>query len=589
MTARKDKRSHVRHVPFADNCYIADFETTTDPDDCRVWAWAIVNVHDTNDILYGSNINSFMRTVMQSKNYNNIMFHNLKFDGTFIMSWLLSNGYTWKCDENKTKGWFDGIISDKNVIYNIRVCRKRGHGSGHNLEFFDSLKKIPLPVKRIAPSFGLEEGKGEIDYDKPRPVGYMMDDVEQDYIRRDVVIVAQAMKRLLDEGMDKMTIGADSLAHLKTIKSVAGSKFLSYMPHISLDIDDIIRDAYIGGYTYADPRFTEKVQGAGRVYDVNSMYPSIMRDAPFPTLLGCGEVPVTDYEDRPSASEYPLCVFMVCFTAKLKPGYVPVIPVRNSSYNGMSGYISDTDDLEDKLLTRVVTNVDWELYNRHYDIDVAYYGGCVSFKSVTGLFNEYLDGWYDTKKTATDPGTRYIAKLHLNTVYGKFATNPRRLNNRPYLDAEGVLRYEYDSGSEGEPIWTAGGVFITAWARKKLTDAIQANYDRFMYADTDSIHLLGDYDAAGIEIDPTKLGAWDHESTFTHAKYLGAKTYLEMIKDKDGREFYSAHVAGLDKAAAKSLTFDNFNIGQVVDGGLKSRNVPGGVVLKAQPFKIRER
>ena len=29
--------------------YTADFETTPDPIDCRVWAWSICNIDDVND------------------------------------------------------------------------------------------------------------------------------------------------------------------------------------------------------------------------------------------------------------------------------------------------------------------------------------------------------------------------------------------------------------------------------------------------------------------------------------------------------------------------------------------------------------
>ena len=30
--------------------FVADFETTTDVDDCRVWAWGIINITDLTDL-----------------------------------------------------------------------------------------------------------------------------------------------------------------------------------------------------------------------------------------------------------------------------------------------------------------------------------------------------------------------------------------------------------------------------------------------------------------------------------------------------------------------------------------------------------
>ena len=31
--------------------YVADFETTTLPEDCRVWAYAIVDIEDINNVI----------------------------------------------------------------------------------------------------------------------------------------------------------------------------------------------------------------------------------------------------------------------------------------------------------------------------------------------------------------------------------------------------------------------------------------------------------------------------------------------------------------------------------------------------------
>ena len=56
--------------------YVADFETTPDPDDCRVWLWCLVNIDDITDIKYGYNIKSFFDATM--KGNNTIYFHNLK-------------------------------------------------------------------------------------------------------------------------------------------------------------------------------------------------------------------------------------------------------------------------------------------------------------------------------------------------------------------------------------------------------------------------------------------------------------------------------------------------------------------------------
>lgn len=75
------------------NYWAADFETTVYEDDCRVWAWALVNIDDVDNIRYGINIESFIKEI-DSFSLPIIYFHNLKFDGTFIVDHLLRNEYS---------------------------------------------------------------------------------------------------------------------------------------------------------------------------------------------------------------------------------------------------------------------------------------------------------------------------------------------------------------------------------------------------------------------------------------------------------------------------------------------------------------
>ena len=68
--------------------YAADFETTTNPDDCRVWAWCICDIYDIEStISYGETIETFIEYI--GKLHGKIYFHNLKFDGAFIVDLLL--------------------------------------------------------------------------------------------------------------------------------------------------------------------------------------------------------------------------------------------------------------------------------------------------------------------------------------------------------------------------------------------------------------------------------------------------------------------------------------------------------------------
>lgn len=61
-------------------CFTADFETTTDPKDCRVWAWACCEVGDPNNFIYGNDIKGFIDLCKSKRDNYKMYFHNLKFD-----------------------------------------------------------------------------------------------------------------------------------------------------------------------------------------------------------------------------------------------------------------------------------------------------------------------------------------------------------------------------------------------------------------------------------------------------------------------------------------------------------------------------
>lgn len=59
--------------------FTADFETTTDSEDCRVWAWAIATVEKEPEVCYGNSLQGFFDYITENLKNPKIYFHNLKF------------------------------------------------------------------------------------------------------------------------------------------------------------------------------------------------------------------------------------------------------------------------------------------------------------------------------------------------------------------------------------------------------------------------------------------------------------------------------------------------------------------------------
>ena len=64
----------------------ADFETTTDENDCRVWAWGITQIGNTDYFEKGIDLNSFLTFMEGMKGKRTVYFHNARFDCSFIIT-----------------------------------------------------------------------------------------------------------------------------------------------------------------------------------------------------------------------------------------------------------------------------------------------------------------------------------------------------------------------------------------------------------------------------------------------------------------------------------------------------------------------
>lgn len=571
---------------------MADFETSTeawlarDNGEARVWLWGQYDPF-ADKFEWGINIDDFLIKHLTLKNdFENpiIYFHNLKFDGSYIVNWLFRNGYEFDPDLTKAKT-FNTCITDMGLWHYVEVCIYRNGRIKKVVRFQDSLKKIPMPVQDIPFAFGFadEMRKGDIDYDKYRPVGYQPDADELYYLERDCKIPARALLQLEQEGFTKMTCASDSAFHWKeSLQSQRQRErhfspelqFRRLYPLISLDADDFIRGAYRGGWTYVNPKYQDKILHNLRVYDINSMYPAKMRDK----YLPIGD-PIY-FEGQPKPNKYQCYIVKIMIAFEIKPNHLPCIQLKNSYFFNPTDYVTSSKGCEIEM---TVTNIDLALIYKQYDILSIKYIGGYYFRKCKGMFTEYIDTNMKIKEISTG-GKRYLAKMRMNSVYGKTATSPRRRQKIPYLE-DGVLKFSLSEEEVGEPEYTALGVFITSHARHDIILDAQRNYDNFVYCDTDSLHLLAtpDGNPPDLPIHQSHIGYYKLEKNVSKGVFLRSKTYIE--------EDYSGNVeikcAGANPIVKKGMNFDNFKVGNSFKGKLVPKQVKGGCVLINSTFTIK--
>lgn len=612
--------------------YMADTETTTSQysdEQTKVWAWCLCEIGHEDNLIYGNSIETLVEFMMN--NPDDYYFHNLKFDGSFILSYLIEHGYTHNPDRKHKEKTFKTIISSMNVWYSIDVCISRDGKHVNHFKIMDSYKKLPFTVKAIANAFNIEEHKTSIDYDTAfNDKDWLHNDKIREYISNDVIIVSKALNIQFKEKMKKMTIGSDSLASYKD--DIGKKEYERRFPKIPEMVDKDIRKAYRGGFVWANPRFSNSDIDAGVVYDVNSLYPSRMHNS----LLPYGS-PVPFVGKYQEDKMRPLYVQSFKCKFEIRKNHIPTVQIKNNlAFRAFSNQYLTSSKGEQVLL--VMSNPDIDLLFKHYHVtDIEYIAG-YKFSAKHGMFTEWVDKYMHVKEHATG-AIRQLAKLRLNNLYGKFATSLDLTGRKPYLDENGVLRFKTLPKEIGDGQYIPMGVFITAWARYYTISTAQRCYDRILYCDTDSIHLKGTEIPLAIknDIDKAKLGYWKHESTFRRGRFLRPKTYIEDIdcqqsavkvgdkvsypfgtkqnkkivnlyykgKDKwidfmvDGSDVvvsmpaincYHIHIrcAGMQDNTRHLITWENFHFGfEDTYGRLIPEQVKGGVILKQHSFQIK--
>lgn len=577
--------------------YCADFETTTDENDCRVWAWSAVQIFNLENYNWGIDFESFFE-FMVSKNKSMWYFRNLKFDGDFILNNILRMGYEWTNRRKPLENQFTTLISDKGAFYSICINHK-----GNIVEIRDSMKIINLSIKNTAKAFNLPIQKGEIDYSKHRPIGYIPNEMEKEYIEYDVKIDAMSLIYFFEKNLTKMTQGSDAMFDFESI--IGGKKlFRRRFPLLSSHIDEYLRKAYKGGFVYVNPEHKGKEVGHGYVLDNNSLFPSRM------TLCNLPYGEPIYYEGKYKKDKLnDLFVCHISCAFKIKEGYIPTIQIKHTLSFQETEYLESSGG---EIVDLYLTSVDYELFLEHYHVSNLLHIDGYKFRSmIHPEFVTYVDKWGKVKMDAGkegNAGLRMVAKLLMNSLYGKFGLSITCRSKRPYLE-NGVTKYELLEPEEREGVYLPVALFITAYGRyltismsQKVRDYSLKKYgiDMYLYSDTDSVHTLLPLDDIHkiFDIDDFELGKWKVESEFVKAKFIRQKCYLESIIDEDDVKLKPT-VAGLPKQMHDMVTYENFKIGtsyfraeEECEGnqGTKKRykHVKGGVILVDTSFKIKD-
>ena len=512
-------------------CYTFDFECTSrEPAQVYLCALARLSKLDMKYVKVTFSIAETVDYIFSRGNGSKFYAHNLKYDISFIICYLFQN----------FKGQFeitDSIIQDLTKSVVTMKIKFRGK----TMTFIDTVPIFSAPLAAVMKAFtDMEKGETPLfDYIEDVKIT----DYEIEYCKGDALGLAKAIIKRMDYGKMSLTTASDAFKTFKeTVNGKAAGRFDRFYSPLAVELDDLIRPAYRGGFTYLNPAYQGQMLYDIDVIDVNSMYPAQM----YNRLLPYGDPRIIDDGEVKPTNIYPLGIqkFTVA-SASLKDGRAPFISTANAMMHSAAYLAEIGEDLPEDKRTFSLTLEEFNLFKQTYDYEGLRLSGGFLFKARSDMFKDYIDHFWILKNDK-NPTIKTIGKLFLNALYGKFAEGYTKNAYNVYY--EDGIKYEMED-SELRPCgYLPVGIFITSYARCFLLETINAiGYENFIYTDTDSIHYFRRNDNdKNIYMHPSELGAWDHESHFKRAFYIRSKRYCgEYIDDKTGEVKLKLACAGI--------------------------------------------
>lgn len=391
---------------------------------------------------------------------------------------------------------------------------------------------------------------GTIDYDTIRYPFTKLNKKDWKYQIYDVVSMVEALNKQMS--IHKDNIATLPLTSTSYVRREARKIFKENYEHnrkqfintrLDLDTYRLCNLAFAGGLTHAN-RFliNQTIDGNIRHRDFTSHYPSQQRCkyAPIGKFNLIGEnIKFTQLNKY--THDYCLLCEITFENIRLKSNKITLPYLQESKVR--QGHITPLNIISDNgrilkcdgLFKICVTELDLDIITRQYDYDG--YNINVAYGSIKGNFPKWLcdlvDNFFKWKSETKEQikeieekinqlkkqgiyNNEYdnflndlkidnsIAKAWLNSIYGMSATNPIRLKydynvNNGKFKLKAINREELSDlldkfyKSKNNFMSYQLGIWTTAHARHELMQFVELiGYDKFLYADTDSIFYLSD-------------------------------------------------------------------------------------------------
>lgn len=470
--AKKFDLSYVKHCT-------ADFETCklADGSDVHVWAWGLCDISNYN-FEHGNNINSFIDRIMTDTNVYDIGFHNLKFDGNFLLPAIYKLGYEYLSNEVFLQAWEEGQDLSKKFTHNITsqgqwfsiIIVKETMASSSTPAFvhiWDTMKLFPQTLKEVGQQYcktykKIDEPKEF--YTRLREPGHEITEEELHYLKNDCLTLAEALNVQLGmygtlyrtraskafdffkaccttddgktnlyeqhyEGLQQYTIpkvkGLEDWegAYYRFAPKEIREKLKKLKVKLEPDFEYFIKDAktwsnfkqaYRGGISFVNPVYQEK--------DIVDTITVLDVNSMYPYCLRNFPIPFGRFfkhKGKPEKKEGTTWVAQARVSFKLKnEWHLPCIQIKEKYGREWLAESSDYKEYGelDEYNEDVIwfTEIDFETYQENYDFTV----------------HEWFT-WYEFRRFSNSDGQKFIDRYYADKQNAERRRNERQeaLNN----------------------------------------------------------------------------------------------------------------------------------------------------------------
>lgn len=520
--------------------------------------------------------------------------------------------------------WVHNLSFEAHFLFNILTGLKMFCRTPHkpmyliseeypHIQFRCSYMLTRLSLDNWGKSLGVKKLTGDLEYNKIRTPLTKLTDKELDYAERDCIVVYHGIKKYLETYETQENI---PLTQTGTVRRIVKEKLMknpdyvryikTLVPHNAKEYK-MLQHVFAGGYTHANRMYAGVVQGVketGEIiehFDFSSSYPTVLVAYKYPctpwAYIPSKTIP-SDFDDN----AYIMTLKFYDIRCETCNSYIQIVKCAIDSK------ITQTDNgrlLEADEIEITITELDYEIIRECYSWDSVEV--MKIYKSQKDYlpkpYIEYILELYGNKtslKGIDDPLTKELyskSKEAINSLYGMTVT--------ALLQSD--VTYDENTGEWGIDKLTekqvdehlkklrnfnpkerryflaySWGIYCTAYARYNLFKCLLSVDDRVLYADTDSLFILGNNDFTwynnyvdellknaceyhNIDFELTRpktkkgikkpLGYFEREDNCIEFLTLGAKRYIERREDD---KLYLT-VSGINKEAVYCLKNDITN------------------------------